>query len=133
MSSLNARVALTTAYAAGLRVSEVGALKIADIDSQRMVMRIERCKGGKERAVMLSQPLLAILRRYWRLAPPALFLFPGRTPDEPIEPTVLHAACRSAAKAAGSCCRSRTSTSSSPCCRPRLRSRSTTRRSSTGC
>jgi integrase/recombinase XerD len=48
VSSLNARVALTTAHAAGLRVSEVAALKIADIDSQRMVMRIERCKGGKE-------------------------------------------------------------------------------------
>ena len=50
---------------------------------------------------MLSQPLLAILRRYWRLARPTLFLFPGRTPDKPIEPTVLHAACRSATAAAG--------------------------------
>lgn len=61
---------------------------IADIDSERMLMRIERCKGGKERAVMLSQPLLAILRRYWRLAAPALFSFPGQTHDKPIEPIV---------------------------------------------
>jgi site-specific recombinase XerD len=101
VSSLKARVALTTAYAAGLRVSEVAALKVADIESDRMVMRIENGKGGKQRYVMLSAPLLGVLRSYWRLARPSLFLFPGRTPDKPIEPTVLHAACRSAAAAAG--------------------------------
>ena len=101
VSSLKARVALTTAYAAGLRVSEVAALKVCDVDSARMVMRIERGKGGKERCVMLSQPLLSILRSYWRLARPPHFLFPGRTPHKPIETTTLHAACRSAATAAG--------------------------------
>ena len=101
ISSLKARVALTTAYAAGLRVSEVVVLKIGDIDSGRMVMRIEHGKGGKERYAMLSAPLLGILRSYWRLARPPLYLFPGRAPDKPIEPTVLHAACRSAAAAAG--------------------------------
>ena len=101
VSSLKARVALTTAYAAGLRVSEVVVLKIGDIDSSRMVMRIENGKGGKERYAMLSAPLLGILRSYWRLAHPPLYLFPGRSPDKPIEPTVLHAACRSAAAAAG--------------------------------
>ena len=47
------------------------------------------------------QPLLSILRSYWRLARPPHFLFPGRTPDKPIETTTLHAACRSAATAAG--------------------------------
>ena len=99
--SLKARVALTTAYAAGLRVSEVTGLKIADIDSDRMVIRVECGKGGKERYVMLSQQLLGILRSYWRLARPASCLFPGRTPDKPIEPNVLHAACRSARAAAG--------------------------------
>ena len=101
VSSLKARVALTTAYAAGLRVSEVAALKVRDVDSGRMVMRIEHGKGGKERYVMLSAPLLGILRSYWRLTRPSLYLFPGRTADKPIEPTVLHAACRSAAAAAG--------------------------------
>ena len=101
VSSLKSRVALTTAYAAGLRVSEVAALKVADIESDRMVMRIENGKGGKQRYVMLSGPLLGVLRSYWRLTRPSLFLFPGRTPDKPIEPTVLHAACRSAAAAAG--------------------------------
>lgn len=101
VSSLKARVALTTAYAAGLRVSEVAALKVRDIDNQRMVMRIEHGKGGKERYVMLSEALLGILRSYWRLARPPLFLFPGRTSDTPIDPTALHAACRSATAAAG--------------------------------
>jgi integrase/recombinase XerD len=101
VSSLKARVALTTAYAAGLRVSEVAALKVADVDRRRMVMRIEHGKGGKERYVMLSGALLGILRSYWRLARPPVFLFPGRTSDTPIDPTVLHAACRSAAAAAG--------------------------------
>jgi len=101
VSSLKARVALTTAYAAGLRVSEVTSLKVGDIDSGRMVIRVECGKGGKDRYVMLSRQLLGILRSYWRLARPASFLFPGRTPDKPIEPNVLHAACRSARAAAG--------------------------------
>jgi len=101
VSSLKARVALTTAYAAGLRVSEVAALKVSDIDSSRMVMRIAHGKGGKERYAMLSAPLLGILRSYWRLARPPLYLFSGRAPDKPIEPTVRHAACRSATAAAG--------------------------------
>ena len=101
VSSLKARVALTTAYAAGLRVSEVAALKVRDIDSRRMVMRIEHGKGDKERYAMLSQTLLGILRAYWRLARPPLYLFPGRTPDKPVEANVLYAACRSAAAAAG--------------------------------
>jgi site-specific recombinase XerD len=58
-------------------------------------------KGGKERYVMLSEQLLGILRSYWRLAHPERFLFPGRDKQRPIEPTVLHAACRSARSAAG--------------------------------
>jgi len=101
VSSLKSRVALTTAYAAGLRVSEVVALKLRDVDSDRRVIRIENGNGGKERYVMLSAPLLGILRSYWRLARPSLYLFPGRTENKPIEQTVLHAACRSAAAAAG--------------------------------
>ncbi len=99
--SMKSRAALTTAYAAGLRVSEVVHLKLADIDSARMVIRVEQGKGRKDRYVMLSTQLLAILRTYWRLARPTLWLFPGREADRPLEPTTLHAACRSASVAAG--------------------------------
>jgi hypothetical protein len=75
--NLKQRVALTTAYAAGLRVSEVARLKIADIDSRRMVIRVEQGKGGKDRYIMLSPHLLRILRRYYRLLRPRHWLFPG--------------------------------------------------------
>jgi len=101
VSSLKARIALTTAYAAGLRVSEVVNLRVSNIDSKRMVIRIERGKGGKERYVMLSAHLLNILRNYWRLTRPEDFLFPGRNPDKPIHSNVLYQACRSAVIAAG--------------------------------
>jgi site-specific recombinase XerD len=99
--SLKSRTALTTVYAAGLRVSEAVMLKIADIDSSRMVIRVEQGKGGKDRYVMLSLQLLRILRGYWRLARPRRWLFPGRDEERPLEPTTLYAACRSACAAAG--------------------------------
>ena len=99
--SLRSRTALTTVYAAGLRVSEVVRLAVADIDSDRMVIRVEQGKGGKDRYVMLSPQLLRILRAYWRLTRPARWLFPGRDPDRPLDPQVLHAACKSARAAAG--------------------------------
>jgi integrase/recombinase XerD len=99
--SLKTRVALTTAYAAGLRASEAVSLKVADIDSVRMVIRVEHGKGGKDRTVMLSAQLLDILRAYWRLARPQHWLFPGRDEIKPIDVQVLHAACRSARAAAG--------------------------------
>ena len=101
VSSVKSRSALTTAYAAGLRASEVAGLMIADIDSARGVIRVRHGKGAKDRDVMLSTQLLGILRAYWRLARPQRFLFPGRDEDRPISPTVLHAACRSAVEAAG--------------------------------
>ena len=99
--SLKARAALTTAYAAGLRASEVVSLKVADIDSDRMLIQVHHGKGAKDRTLMLSAQLLTILRTYWQLARPTDWLFPGRTPDKPIDVQVLHAACRSATKAAG--------------------------------
>lgn len=99
--SLKSRTALTTAYAAGLRVSEVVRLKVSDIDSGRMLIRIEQGKGGKDRYAMLSAQLLKVLRGYWRLARPGHWLFPGRDDSLPLEPNVLNAACRSAAVAAG--------------------------------
>ena len=75
--SLKCRVALTTAYATGMRVSEVVAVEVRNIDSGRMVIRIEHGKGGKDRYVMLSAQLLGILRAYWKLTRPQRFLFPG--------------------------------------------------------
>ena len=66
VAGLRNRVALTTAYAAGLRVGEVARLKVAAIDSPRMLIHIESGKGGRERYAMLSPRLLAILRAYWR-------------------------------------------------------------------
>ena len=90
--NLKSRTALTMVYAAGLRVSEVVLLKVADIDSQRMVIRVEQGKGGKDRYVMLSPQLLRILRTYWRLARPKRWLFPGRDEERPLVPNALHAA-----------------------------------------
>jgi len=99
--SLKTRAALTTAYAAGLRASEAVGLRVANIDSGRMVIRVEHGKGGKDRYVMLSAQLLGILRTYWRLARPKDWLFPGRNESKPIDVQVLHSACRSACAAAG--------------------------------
>jgi integrase/recombinase XerD len=99
--ALKSRIALTTAYAAGLRLSEVVALKVCDIDSQRMLIRVERGKGGKQRQVMLSEQLLKILRAYWLRTHPREWLFPGRDPRRPITRKMLAAACRAACEAAG--------------------------------
>src|ERR1700731_3105701 len=99
--SLKTRAALTTAYAAGLRASETVGLKVGDVDSGRMVIRVEHGKGGKDRYVMLSAQLLGILRIYWRFARPQHWLFPGRDETKPIDVQVLHAACPSACAAAG--------------------------------
>lgn len=99
--SLRTRTALTTAYAAGLRASEAVHLKVRDIDGERGVIRIEHGKGGKGRNVMLSAQLLNILRVYWRLARPQVWLFPGRDETKPIDVQVLYSACRSACAAAG--------------------------------
>jgi site-specific recombinase XerD len=98
---LKSRTALTTAYAAGLRASEAARLKVSDIDSSRMMIRIEEGKGAKDRYAMLSPQLLTILRGYWRLARPGHWLFPGRDETRPIDPQALHAACRSACTASG--------------------------------
>src|SRR6202034_1151722 len=95
------RAARTRACAAGLRASEVARLRVENVDSGRGVILVRHGKGAKDRNVMLSPQLLGILRTYWRLARPKTFLFPGRDDAHSIDPTVLHAACRSAVKAAG--------------------------------
>jgi len=75
---------LMTAYAAGLRVSELIGLRVADIDSSRMMIRVRSGKREKDRYTILSQRLLEELRAYWRISRPAGWLFPGARPDRPI-------------------------------------------------
>ena len=101
ITSLKYRAILMTTYAAGLRLSEVVHLRVSDIDSQRMVIRIQQGKGGKDRYVMLSPTLLSVLRLYWQAARPTTWLFPSRTPDQPISFTAVQKACRRAARDAG--------------------------------
>ena len=82
------RLLLATTYAAGLRVSEVVALKMADLDADRMTIHICQGKGGKDRYVPLAQRLLHDWRAYWRLRPPHVWLFPNRQGTRPIDITV---------------------------------------------
>lgn len=98
--NLKMRTAFITIYAAGLRVSELVALTAKDIDSERMVINVRHGKGGKDRHVMLSEQLLAILRDYWKRTRPPHWLFPGPNPLEPVTTRSLQRACREAADAA---------------------------------
>ena len=75
------RALLMTAYTAGLRASELTRLRVADIDSGRMALRVDQGKGNKDRYVPLSPQLLTRLRAYWRRVRPAQWMFPGRSPD----------------------------------------------------
>jgi site-specific recombinase XerD len=101
INNLKHRALLMTAYAAGLRVSEVTRLRAADIDSARMVIRVQAGKGRKDRYVMLSPRLLEILRAYWKAARPRDFLFPGATPDQPLTTGSVRKVCSRACLAAG--------------------------------
>jgi site-specific recombinase XerD len=97
---LKYKVALSVAYGAGLRVSEVVALKVSDIDSKRMVIRIEQGKGHKDRYVMLSPHLLALLRAWYKAARPQGWLFPGMNSVNPMTARQLRRACDTAAQMA---------------------------------
>jgi site-specific recombinase XerD len=98
---LKYRAALSVAYAAGLRAAEVVALKPGDIDSTRVVIRVEHGKGRKDRYVMLSPALLELLREWWRAAQPQGWLFPGRPAVNPMSTRQLSRACHTAAELAG--------------------------------
>jgi integrase/recombinase XerD len=98
---LKYKAALSVAYGAGLRVSEVVALKVSDIDSARMMIRIERSKRRKDRYAMLSPRLLDLLRDWWLVCRSRGWLFPGRDPLRPITTRQLTRACHEAAQAAG--------------------------------
>jgi len=101
ITSLKYRAILMTAYAAGLRISEVTHLRVADIDSERMTIRIQQGKGHQDRYVMLSPALLQVLRRYWQAARPTSWLFPGTQPQRPICASAVQRACQRAARDAG--------------------------------
>jgi site-specific recombinase XerD len=95
------RAILMTAYAAGLRVSEATHLKVTDVDSQRMMLRVDQGKGQKDRYVMLSPRLLDELRTYWKATHPPLWLFPGDVPGQPISRDAVGQACQKARRASG--------------------------------
>jgi integrase/recombinase XerD len=111
LCTIRYRAALMTAYGAGLRVSEVVALQIGDIDSQRMLLRVRQGKGKKDRYAMLSPCLPAVLRAWWRAhtygasqpakAAPTDWLFPGWRKDHHMNAQSLQTACREAAQVAG--------------------------------
>ena len=100
------QTALSIAYGTGLRVSEVITLKVSDIDSQRMTLRVEQGKGRKDRYAMLSPVLLERLRSWWRVAHaqgrmlPNGWLFPGLNPVDPLSTRQLNRAIHAAAEAA---------------------------------
>jgi site-specific recombinase XerD len=101
------QAALSVAYGAGLRASEVIGLKVTDVDSQRMTLRVWQGKGAKDRYAMLSPVLLQRLRTWWRVAHaqgrmlPGGWLFPGMAPMDPLTPRQLNRAVHDAAAAAG--------------------------------
>jgi len=106
VTNLKHRAALSIAYGAGLRASEVTHLKIADVDSERMILRVEQGKGRRDRYAMLSPTLLELLRSWWRQAHaegkmlPGGWLFPGQNPVNPLSTRQLNRVCKSAAAAA---------------------------------
>lgn len=104
-SNLMHRTILMTLYSTGLRRAELCALKVADIDSQRMVVHVVQGKGGRDRDVLLSPKLLETLREYWRWIKPKTYLFPGMVnnwrADVPINHKVVWVAVKEAAQRAG--------------------------------
>jgi site-specific recombinase XerD len=104
---LKYRAALSVAYGAGLRASEVVSLKVGDIDTERMSIRVEQGKGHRDRYAMLSPTLLEVLRAWWREGHaqgrmlPGGWLFPGQNPVDPMSTRQLNRACHAAADEAG--------------------------------
>jgi len=101
ISNIKHRAMLATAYSAGLRLSEVASLRVNDIDSKRMVIRVQQGKGRKDRYVMLSPNLLTLLREYWKAIRPVNWLFPGTSDEGHITDASLRRVCQNASKASG--------------------------------
>lgn len=98
---LRHRAVLMLCYGSGLRISEACGLQVSDIDSKRMLIRVQHGKGGKDRFSVLSYRMLTILRQYWKIDRPQKWLFPTTRPDEHIHPAVIQKICRDAAHIAG--------------------------------
>jgi integrase/recombinase XerD len=96
VSEQAARIILTICYAAGLRISEAVKLTASDIDSQRMVIIVRRGKGSKDRETILSPVLLTMLRDWYRITRPTVWLFPGRDTGTHISPATVREACKDA-------------------------------------
>jgi integrase len=101
VDNLKHRMVLTVCYATGLRISEAIRLMPAAIDSKRMVIRVEQGKGRKDRYVMLPPTLLDMLRDYWQRTRPGEWLFPGRSPGQPVHPLTINLTCREVARQCG--------------------------------
>ena len=99
--SLRDRTAMEIAYAGGLRLGEILHLKLTDIDSEQMIIRVEQGKGKKDRNVMLAQSLLLTLREYWKRERPREWLFPGHGGERPLNPSVIQRAFIEAKRKAG--------------------------------
>jgi len=95
------RTMLLTTYAGGLRLNEVIHLRVHDIDSARMTIRVEQGKGGQDRYTVLSARLLDALRAYWRVARPTTWLFPSKDGTRPLDPSGLQRAYTLAKRRAG--------------------------------
>ena len=93
VTNLKHRTVLLTLYAAGLRLSEALSLRIDDIDGQRGLIRVRAGKGNKDRNTILSPTLLDALRAYWRVYRPKTWLFPGKTPQEPLTGHSIQKVC----------------------------------------
>jgi site-specific recombinase XerD len=98
---LKYRALLMTMYAAGLRIAEACRLRVQDIDSQQMILRVQGGKGGKDRLTLLAPRLLRLLRKYWKIDRPRGRLFPGHTRDGHISPDSVRSVFRRALREAG--------------------------------
>lgn len=99
--SFKHRMILMTAYSAGLRIAETVHLKVTDVDSERMVIRVCQGKRKKDRYTILSPVLLSMLRHYWWAARPISYLFPGRSLSRPMSVSTVQRACKDAQQRAG--------------------------------
>lgn len=98
VSNLKLRALLMTLYGCGLRVSEATHIRVADIDGEQELLRVQYGKGAKQRRVPLSSKLLKVLRQYWSYERPRRWLFPGKSPDRPITSGAVRSTCHKVAR-----------------------------------